>query len=515
MRSLIATALGAACAAALIIPMSLTDTGQSAAHSAHAAPRAVDVPARDTGGTQSLPLQPLSANRSGADQGAHGLPVTEVEPFSLVGVVWQDPEAELHGRVEVRTRETGSGTWSDWQELDAHDDHAPDPGTEEAAGSSMRGGTAPLWVGDADAVQVRVLPESGERAASPSSGLPEGLRVELVSPGDSPAGDPAGEGEGDPAGSPSRYPVGDTYWDAYWSEREDRPSPDGDAGGTAAQDRSAADDSDSDSDDSGEDGAGPAVVEGLGERARESSAANAGLAPLGATRIPAAGKADSEAEAAALARSEADATAAAPGGPHVGPRPGIVTRAGWGADERWRTGGFVYTDTVKTAFVHHTAMSNDYACKDVPSVLRSIYRYHTGSQGWRDVGYNFFVDRCGQIYEGRAGGVVNAVLGAHTFGFNHNSMGIAVLGTYASTEPSKEALDGVAKLTAWKLGLYGVNPQGSGKRTSAGGKYPKGTTVTLNTVSGHRDGFATECPGARLYQKLPAVRSTAHRLQGR
>ncbi len=175
----------------------------------------------------------------------------------------------------------------------------------------------------------------------------------------------------------------------------------------------------------------------------------------------------------------------------------------------------MYTGSVKTAFVHHTAGSNSYSCSEVPSILRSIYRYHVQSQGWRDVGYNFFVDKCGKIYEGRAGGVAEPVQGAHTYGFNHNSMGVAVLGTYSSRDPGRDVRDALSLLTAWKLGLHDGNPAGSRNRTSGGGKYPAGTTVRMKNISGHRDGFATDCPGDELYGDLGTVRSTAARLQGR
>lgn len=80
------------------------------------------------------------------------------------------------------------------------------------------------------------------------------------------------------------------------------------------------------------------------------------------------------------------------------------------------------------------------------------------SNGWRDIGYNFAVDKCGNIYEGRAGGVTKAVMGAHTLGFNTNSMGIAVLGTFSKSNPPAAAVTAIAKLTAWKLGLFGANP---------------------------------------------------------
>ncbi|OEV10269.1 N-acetylmuramoyl-L-alanine amidase, partial [Streptomyces nanshensis] len=202
-------------------------------------------------------------------------------------------------------------------------------------------------------------------------------------------------------------------------------------------------------------------------------------------------------------------------GSFAGPRPRIVTRAGWGADEKLREAEFRYTNTVKAAFVHHTAMTNDYACDQAPSIIRAMYRYHVKSSKWRDIGYNFLVDKCGTIYEGRAGGVAKPVMGAHTYGFNTDSTGIAVLGSYGKQEPSERAVDALARLTAWKLGLFGADPAGKTWLTSGGGKFKKGRKIHFHTVSGHRDGFVTECPGDRLYAKLGDIRSAAARLQGR
>ncbi|MCZ9344975.1 N-acetylmuramoyl-L-alanine amidase, partial [Streptomyces sp. TRM76130] len=77
----------------------------------------------------------------------------------------------------------------------------------------------------------------------------------------------------------------------------------------------------------------------------------------------------------------------------------------------------------------------DYDCADTPRILRDIYAGQTGAREWDDLGYNFVVDRCGTVYEGRAGGVDRAVTGAHTQGFNHRSAGIAALGTYTEGVP--------------------------------------------------------------------------------
>lgn len=151
-----------------------------------------------------------------------------------------------------------------------------------------------------------------------------------------------------------------------------------------------------------------------------------------------------------------------------------------------------------------------------PSVIRSIYRYHVVSSGWQDIGYNFLVDRCGNIYEGRAGGVTEAVRGVHTRGVNADSVGIAVIGTFGRSAPPAAAVRSVAGITAWKLGLYGADPRGSTYLTSAGGNlYRKGKNVRLNVISGHRDGFRTDCPGRQLYGKLGSARSSAARYQGR
>ncbi|WP_280696114.1 N-acetylmuramoyl-L-alanine amidase [Kitasatospora sp. GP82] len=205
------------------------------------------------------------------------------------------------------------------------------------------------------------------------------------------------------------------------------------------------------------------------------------------------------------------------GAGHAAPRPGIVTRSGWGADESLRDPDFQYTGAVRAVFVHHTDTSNDYSCADSAKVIRAIYQYHVKSNGWRDIGYNFLVDKCGTIYEGRAGGVDQPVLGAHTLGFNSNSSGVAALGSYGSAAVPQAQLDGISKIAAWKLGLTGVDAKGTTTLVSASdsSRYPKGRTVTFNTISGHRDAFATECPGDVLYGHLPGVRSTAAGLQGR
>ena len=67
-------------------------------------------------------------------------------------------------------------------------------------------------------------------------------------------------------------------------------------------------------------------------------------------------------------------------------------------------------------------------------MLRAIYVFHRYVRGWHDIGYNFVLDRFGRMFEARAGGIDEAVVGAHAGGYNLYSTGVAVLGTYS--EPS-------------------------------------------------------------------------------
>ena len=117
--------------------------------------------------------------------------------------------------------------------------------------------------------------------------------------------------------------------------------------------------------------------------------------------------------------------------------PLILSRASWGANERIRRGRPRYADAVRFAVVHHTAGSNSYTRAQSASIVRGIQRYHVLGNGWDDIGYNFLVDKYGQIFEGRYGGVDRNVVGAHAQGFNTGSSGIALIGTYDGNAPSR------------------------------------------------------------------------------
>ena len=104
-------------------------------------------------------------------------------------------------------------------------------------------------------------------------------------------------------------------------------------------------------------------------------------------------------------------------------QPTIITRAQWHAPESIRRAPPSYADGVHLAIVHHTAGSNNYSASQSASIVRAIMLYHVQGNGWNDIGYNFLVDKYGQVFEGRYGGITRPVIGAHAMGFNAGSVG--------------------------------------------------------------------------------------------
>ena len=183
--------------------------------------------------------------------------------------------------------------------------------------------------------------------------------------------------------------------------------------------------------------------------------------------------------------------------------PAIVPRLSWGADESIRRAGPSYAPAVRLAIVHHTAGSNTYTPAQSAAIVRAIQVYHVKGNGWNDVGYNFLVDKYGQVFEGRYGGMDRPVVGAHAEGFNTGSAGVAVLGNYSGAGITQAARDALNRLVAWRLDVAHVDPLSTLTFTSGGtAKFPRGVPVFLRAVSGHRDVGFTACPGDGLYRTL-------------
>src|SRR5205814_6559659 len=115
-----------------------------------------------------------------------------------------------------------------------------------------------------------------------------------------------------------------------------------------------------------------------------------------------------------------------------------------------------YYGTMDVAFVHHTVGANYYTRGQSAAIVRAICLFHRNVHGWNDIGYNFVVDRYGQVFEGRAGGIDEPLAGWQGGGYNLLSTGVALLGTFSYTSPGSAAMDALSHLLAWKLSLHGI-----------------------------------------------------------
>ncbi|MGH3555820.1 MAG: peptidoglycan recognition protein family protein, partial [Mycobacterium sp.] len=199
----------------------------------------------------------------------------------------------------------------------------------------------------------------------------------------------------------------------------------------------------------------------------------------------------------------------APGQP-----PNIIGRSHWGADELVRCHDRPYHEGIHAAVVHHTAESNDYTPEDSAAIVQSIYAYHTRTLGWCDIAYNALVDKYGQVFEGRAGGINEPVEGDHAGGFNRGTWGVAMIGNFDDVAPTPIQLRTVGRLLGWRLGMDRVDPHGTVTLVSDGGPYtnfPTGAAATLPTIFSHRDVGNTDCPGNAAYPLLDEIRDVAAR----
>ncbi|MBU6213170.1 MAG: N-acetylmuramoyl-L-alanine amidase [Actinomycetales bacterium] len=224
-------------------------------------------------------------------------------------------------------------------------------------------------------------------------------------------------------------------------------------------------------------------------------------------------------------RTAADLSAAAQGvaAAYADPAaPTIVPRAGWGADETLKSGDPKYSATIKIGFVHHTVTASNYPQSQAAAQVRAVYAYDTLGLGISDMGYNYLVDRFGTIYEGRAGGLEKAVIGAHTAGFNENSFAVAVLGDFHHDRPSSTTLsavvNAVGSVAGWKLGLFHRDPMSPVALVSTGkygtSKYDAGEVARMPySLIGHGDIGATACPGKYLRTQLGLIRQVARKAQ--
>lgn len=196
------------------------------------------------------------------------------------------------------------------------------------------------------------------------------------------------------------------------------------------------------------------------------------------------------------------------------PQPAVISRAQWGADENLRLAncpeGPTYDANVDLAIIHHTAGDNNYGPGDSARIVRALYAYATQTLKYCDTHYNFLVDKYGQVFEGRYGGIASAVHGAHAVGFNTNTTGIAAIGDFQSAGAPSAMVDAISRLVAWKFEVHGVDPTRPVTYVTFGNdRFPAGTALSLPRVIGHGDTWFTSCPGQYLAAQKPRIQLVA------
>lgn len=109
--------------------------------------------------------------------------------------------------------------------------------------------------------------------------------------------------------------------------------------------------------------------------------------------------------------------------------------------------------------LHHASAKN--------CTVNDVHRWHINN-GWAGIGYHFFVDKNGNVFEGRP---VDKV-GSHCSGHNQSTIGICAEGQFETETMTVSQKMAIAELLNYVQGLY---PQA--------------------VVVGHRELKATACPG--------------------
>ena len=219
-------------------------------------------------------------------------------------------------------------------------------------------------------------------------------------------------------------------------------------------------------------------------------------------------------------------------------RPAMVTRAQWMGSYASTFETSQYRDSdpemgsgIIAGFIHHTATTNSYrksGGNDAAAQMRSLFLFFTRGRHYKDMGYSFLVDKYGTLYEGRSGcpvptatnadviaacdGPSMPAIGAHTAGMNRNTFAISAIGSYHLAKPSTAMINSIARLMAWKIAPYGLNPQVKTVIPMYSdpihySQFHNGEFAYKYTISGHRDVGQTVCPGKYLYPYLPLIRS--------
>jgi len=131
---------------------------------------------------------------------------------------------------------------------------------------------------------------------------------------------------------------------------------------------------------------------------------------------------------------------------------------------------------VKYIIIHHTATDAK------RTTWQAIENGHKARWNFKSamglyMGYQYLITWDGKVHQSR----LDTEEGAHTIGYNKNSIGICLTGSFSEEEPSGEQSEALWKLLDEKVAYYGINKK---------------------NILGHRDVANKICPGDSLYEWL-------------
>lgn len=156
----------------------------------------------------------------------------------------------------------------------------------------------------------------------------------------------------------------------------------------------------------------------------------------------------------------------------------LVTRAAWGA-RAYRTpnGATTYSRARRGVKLHYLGTAyTDRTHDRCDDYVRQIQAQHMDGNGWSDIGYSFVVCTHGSVYEGRGLKRRNSANGSTSL----NEQDYAVLlmvGSEGLTKPTDAQLHGARDAI----------------------EYCREDGPAGDWLGGHKDGYATTCPGAVVY----------------
>lgn len=155
----------------------------------------------------------------------------------------------------------------------------------------------------------------------------------------------------------------------------------------------------------------------------------------------------------------------------------LISRREWGA--RAPRGSYTRLDSTRGVKVHYTGGRVDPRLVDdhdrCVALVRSIQNSHMDGNGWLDIGYSFAVCPHRKVFEGRG---LHRLPSANGPGLNSGHYAVlGLVGNSGLVQPPDGMLHGIVDAIEY------VRANGRAGRE----------------IRGHRDGYATDCPGEPLY----------------